>query len=509
MLAQENSKYDIRNLSTNTKYSDFGLSFTADGKVVFASSKGGGKKWKTNNEPYLNLFLGEMDKESLVGELEPLSRKINSSMHESNAVFTSDGKTVYFTRNNILNGKKRRDKKGVNNLKIFRAILGEDGKWDGLEELPFNKDSYSVGHPALNEDETILYFTSDMPGGIGETDLWKVEVLENGSFGEPINLGEGVNTSSREMFPVINNGVLYFSSNGHQNNLGGLDIYKAEIVNGGFENIRSVGIPLNSAADDFSLIQTNEGTEMKSGYFSSNRLGGKGNDDIYYFEETPPAVVVCEQYVKGKVIDKRTFNPVVDALVTLKGEHGDTIKQVKSDREGKYSFTISCEKNYHITAVKKPYRKAEKSFSATDVHGIVVNLSLEMDEFVNVGDKLLVNINPIYFDFDEFKIRKDARIELNKVISIMKKYPALIIETGSHTDARGNDLYNIKLSSLRASSTVRYIVSHGISLDRITGQGYGEKVLTNHCSNGVRCSKTEHQLNRRTEFVILNPEVLD
>lgn len=511
MLGQEseNLEYDIRNLSTNTKYSDFGLSLTADGKAVFASSKGGGKKWKTNNEPYLNLFQGTMVKDSLVGELGPLSSKINSSMHESNAVFSSDGKTVYFTRNNILKGKKRRDKKGWNNLKIFKATLGEDSNWDNLEELPFNNDSFSVGHPALNKDETILYFTSDMPGGIGETDIWKVAILEDGIYGEPVNLGEGINTSSKEMFPGINNDEFYFSSNGHQNNIGGLDIYKAEITASGFENIINLGAPLNSQADDFSFIQTNEKTALKSGYFSSNRTGGKGNDDIYYFEQIPPVVILCEQYVKGKVIDKRSLKPVAGALITLRGEDGATLDQVKVDSLGEYRFTIACKKQYHLTAEKAPYQMAEKYFSASDKHGIVVNLSLEMDEFVNVGDKLMVNIKPIYFDFDDAKIRRDAAFELNKVIAVMKKYPTLIIESGSHTDARGNDIYNIKLSSRRALSTVKYITNHGISSDRISGKGYGENILVNNCSNGVKCSETMHQLNRRTEFVILNPEVLN
>jgi len=505
---QENLQYDIRNLSTNTKYSDFGISFTAKGEAVFASSKGGGKKWKTNNEPYLNLFQGIIEKDSLVGEINSLSSEINSVMHESNAVFSADGKTVYFTRNNILKGKKRRDKNGWNNLKIYKATVGVGNEWGNIKELPFNNDAYSVGHPALNQDETILYFTSDMPGGIGKTDLWKVDILEEGTFGSPENLGDQINSSNREMFPVINNNILYFSSNGHRNNIGGLDIYKAEITSNGFENIKSVGVPLNSAADDFSFVQTNGSAEIISGYFSSNRPGGKGNDDIYYFEQIPPIIEICEQYVKGEVIDEKTFKPIPGAVVTLSEENGVVVKQMKVDQQGKYSFTILCKENYHITAEKEQYSSIDKYFFASDEQGLVVNLSLEKDDFINVGDKVLVNINPIYFDFDDAEIRQDASYELNKVIAVMKKYPNLIIESGSHTDSRGNDYYNIKLSSRRALSTVKYITSHGISPDRITGQGYGEKMLTNNCFNGVECSETEHQLNRRTEFVILNPEIL-
>ncbi len=511
MIGQEKELpvYRIENLSLNTKYSDFGLSFNAEREAVYTSAKGGGKKWKRNNQPYLNLYKEMVVKDSVIGSYSSLSEKINTKLHESNAVFTKDGQTVYFTRNNMLKGRKRRDKNGWSNLKIYKASISSDGIWDNIMELPFNSDAYSVGHPALNKEETVMYFTSDMPGGIGQTDIWKVQLEGNDTYGVPINLGPLINTLKKEMFPSVNGNELFFSSNGQQENFGGLDMYRVVISGQDNNKVVNLGRALNSISDDFSFLKTNTGSELITGYFSSNRAGGEGSDDIYYFELIPPVIEECTQYVKGKVMDKITFKPVQGAVVVLKSEAGVVLKEVETDVYGWFDFVINCEDNYHLTATKEPYETTEKYFLASDTNGITVNLVLEMNEFVNVGDKLLININPIYFDFDDAQIRIDAAYELNKVIAVMKKYPTLIIESGSHTDARGNDVYNLNLSTRRASSTVRYITNHGIATHRISGKGYGEEVLTNHCSNGVECSESEHQLNRRTEFVILNPDVLN
>lgn len=513
LFAQEDS-YEVKNIAENTKFSDFGVSFLGDNTAVFASSRKGkksirNKKWSGNKQPFLELYTGTVNDSGEIENLELFSDNINSKYHESNIIFTKDNKTVYFTSNNYYEKKFRKDSLGWNNLQMYRAEVSTDGTWNNITPMPFNNDHYSVGHPVLNKDETQLYFTSDMPGSMGGTDIFVVAINEDGSYGTPRNLGPNVNTHKKEMFPFVDeNDVLYFSSDGYFEGLGGLDIYAAKISgNEVRERALHLDMPLNSASDDFGIVFKNG---QRTGYFSSNRVGGKGDDDIYYFKELKPLDFDCKQVVHGVVREKETGALLPGALVKLYDKNGEVVESVIADDFAAFSFKVACKDAYKVIGEKENYAKDSQEFETTDEQDLELELGLFLDrpEFVSIRGVLMVNINPIYFDLDKSFIRPDAAIEIEKVVRIMKKYPELKIDMGSHTDSRAPDDYNDALSERRAASTLEWIIGRGIDPSRISGKGYGETQLVNKCSNDVKCSEAEHQLNRRTEFVIVNPEVI-
>ncbi|WP_273568668.1 cell envelope biogenesis protein OmpA [Maribacter halichondriae] len=253
--------FDIKNMAVNTEYSDFSPMFLDSNQVVFASARDSSffntRRYKWNDQPYLDLYVAKINEESQdLKDALKFSKKINTKYHEASVTFSPDNSTMYFTRNNY--GKKlKRDKNGVNHLKIYRSTK-VDGEWSEAEEVPFNSDDYSTGHPALSPDGKQLYFVSDMPGSIGETDIFVVDVLEGGSFSEARNLGPEINTEKKEMFPFINDKKLYFSSNGHTG-LGGLDVFEVAYDDEeGFQEVVNVGRPVNSNLDDFSYIVDEE-----------------------------------------------------------------------------------------------------------------------------------------------------------------------------------------------------------------------------------------------------------
>jgi outer membrane protein OmpA-like peptidoglycan-associated protein len=269
-----------------------------------------------------------------------------------------------------------------------------------------------------------------------------------------------------------------------------------------------LGNSMNSPKDDYAFIINKE---KREGYFSSNRAGGKGDDDIYYFKEDIPAVIVCDQTINVLVKNKKTGEVMPDAFVKITSNEDILIDNLTTNEEGLFKFNANCLTNYKITGSKRFFIENSKLVKTTNQNNIEQTVILELlpDEFIVVRDRVMIDINTIYFDYDKYNIRHDAALELDKVVAIMKKYPELKVESGSHTDSRGPDSYNDILSDKRAKATVEYIISKGITPDRISGKGYGEKQLTNKCSNGVRCPEDAHQLNRRTEFVIINPEVIN
>ncbi|MBT8317756.1 MAG: OmpA family protein [Lutibacter sp.] len=507
--------YRIKNISENTKLADFGVAYYGENEAVFASSRKDksirNRKWYLNKQPYLELFKGTLAEEGEINNVERFSETINTKYHESNVTFTKDLKTVYFSRDNYINKKTNKDDEGWVLIQLYKATVGDNGEWTNIEPMPFNSDNYQTGHPVLNFQENKLYFTSDMPGSLGSTDIFVVDIYSDGTFGEPVNLGPNVNTRRKEMFPFIDdNNVLYFSSNGyHEEAKGQLDVYATKII--GKEAIEpaiNLGYPINSKSDDFAFVKK---SGKNWGHFSSNREGGKGDDDIYYFEEIAPDERDCNQLVEGVVREKETGALMPGALVVLYGEDGEKIESVIADKYASFTFKLDCKTPYKVVGSKQNYDKDSEEFETSDVRDLelAIGLTLTPSEFIVVRGKLMVNINPIYFDLDKSNIRDDAAIELEKVLRIMQKYPKIKIDLGSHTDSRAPDLYNVKLSERRAQSSLNWIIEKGIDPSRITGKGYGETQLVNKCANGVKCTEEEHQLNRRTEFVILNPEAVD
>jgi outer membrane protein OmpA-like peptidoglycan-associated protein len=508
VYGQEN--YKIKNLEVNTKYSDFGVSYYGTDAIYASAKKDHNKSKKnwTNGQPYLELYRGVIDSTGEILDSGTFSSNVNTKYHESNAVFTKDLKTVYFTRNNYFQNHYGKDTLGWNNLKMYRADVDETGNWVNISPMPFNNDNYSVGHPALSPDEKKLYFTSDMPGSMGMTDIFSSAINQDGSYGAPMNMGSQVNTYGKEMFPYVSEkGNLYFSSDS-RGGLGGLDVYMVPLNNKMMAPV-NLGSPINSASDDFAFIIDNN---KKSGYFSSNRSGGHGDDDIYYFDELKAPELACSQVIAGVVRDKSNGALLPGALVTLyKG--GQKIESVIVGSDAAFSFTkMDCSTSYKVTGDKDMYTGVEESVTTTEQADLELGLELNLapdakgvaaTAAIDRCQYALDNINTIYFDLDKYYIRPDAAIELEKIVKTMKRCTDIKVVAGSHTDSRASNAYNVKLAQNRAQSTVDYIISRGIDASRITPKGFGETQLLNRCSDGVKCSEGEHQVNRRTEFVIV------
>lgn len=791
LLTGQNSPgvYTVKNAKINTLDSDFGTAFYGDDKVVFAAPKQGFTLSREENsgQPFLDLYVGEVTEDGQIIKKQKLPGEINTKYHEGMVSFTKDLKTVYFSANNFVKQKKKKNKKKATGyLHLFRADITESGEWTNLTMLPFNGEKFSTGHPVLNRDDTKLYFVSDRPESYGKTDLFVVDIREDGSFSEPRNLGANINTSEREMFPFIGkDNVLYFSSDGLPG-LGELDVFASKIFDSTQSEPINLQEPVNSEFDDFAYIIDDH---KSRGYFSSNREGGHGDDDIYSFVASPPIYIECQQEISGVVRDIDTQELIPDALIVLYDAKGKELESFISSKENaSFSFEQSCNTNYtikgylegyligeldiktvndlnappidiilHLTtdpdAVQnviastntldengtsdelntsgddavteqssanikdnsssvsqvngdaKPVQANSNSMAAAGTTGLVAaskindreeeensdestvvasqsdvesnsELAIKSEENVNpnqskevsraeaeagvyassamvisndentidasiadddtsvekaseievvgssndqeleseiqktsadevssnlnesqiadgetigmtaeeiqkqkeelnsqtvtkkevsvqniegakseeesvlaersedeksinekelsdttnkpeiamnmtsdvseteqdamtasspiVGGTEGIKINTIYFDFDKHDIRFDAKIELDKIAVVLKENPQTKIKVHSHTDSRGKKSYNSKLSNHRARKTVQYLLEKGIEEERITGEGHGELELAEVCTKQLPCTELRHQLNRRSEFLIVD-----
>ncbi len=607
--------------SVNSDKADFGPAFYSEG-IVYSSESNVKDKTKIYNwreAPFLDLFYAKQDGDNSnnLGAPEAFKGKANTWVHEGTVTFSQDFKTMYFTRNNYQNGIVGYDteqKLNTVNLKIYEAKSDGNEKWGSVKELPFCSDDFSVGHPTLSADEQALYFVSDMPGGYGETDIY-VSYRSGDSWSSPENLGPEINTEGREMFPFISkDNTLYFASDALPG-LGGLDVFSSQLQEDGTwsapENLR---YPINTNTDDFAFIID---ASNAKGYFSSNRPGGKGDDDIYSFNKLTNIllgiVVDCntqepiegakvELIENGKVMQKRNTNakggfsfpispgksyevkasrtnyedgsqqistvgmsgtqvevkiplcpkggpgstaavkckgegivfdkstkkPVEGAIVTLTNVDTREERTVVTDAEGKYSFDLDSESDFVIHAAKEYFFTEVKSVSTKgrdcaspaesqmpldfpiikviDETKIGPNGQIQPQDQVIITDGIpsdYLNLNHIYYDFDEHYIRKDAKPELDKVVDFMYRNPSIILELRSHTDSRGTHEYNQALAERRAQAALDFIIGRGIGGTRISAKGFGETQLTNECSDGIPCDDAKHQDNRRTEFAIV------
>ncbi len=494
------SKFVVEPVNTNTKYSDFGPAYYMD-KLVFSASNRDTRNFKThnwNNLPYLDLFVADMDSEGNLSNAQELKGQINTPYHESTPAFTKDGKTAYFTRNNFTGGKTASDRRRTIKLKLYKATLGSNGEWSDGVELPFNDNEYSVSHATLSKDEKRLYFASDMPGTLGQADLWYVDILGNNSYGTPVNLGDKINTRGKETFPFISeNNNLYFSSN-RRGGTGGLDVYIATLdEEGKIDSISNFGPPVNSRQDDFGFIIKES---QKMGFFTSNVAGGRGSidDEIYRFTEE------CVMTIVGLVIDTDTQEFLSGTTVSLLDSDKNTIENISVSEDGRYTFTVECDTHYFLNGSKEGYYSQEKPVYTPKEGGVIeTSLELKLKDPCPPNDLgCRLSLQPIYFDYDRAEIRQDAEIELAKILAAMRQYPQLVISIESHTDSRGNDTYNQKLSGKRAKSTLDWLEERGIDYSRMSSIGHGESELQNRCENDVECTEVEHQLNRRSMFLI-------
>ncbi len=508
-IKENSGRYKIENAGINSKHSDYGTTFMGT-KVVFASARDTGNFSKRihtwTGDYFTNLYAAPIAEDGSLGPVDKFGKKLNTKFHEDTPAFTKDGKTVYFTRNNYLDQKKGFDASKVTLLKIYTAKVNKDGQWDDITALPFDSDAYQTAHPALSPDEKTLYFASDMPGTRGQSDLYRVAINGDGTFGTPENLGDAINTPGRETYPFVNDdNELYFASDG-QPGLGGLDIFITRLPKDGslnFKQVLNVGEEANSPKDDFALIIN---SKTKRGFLSSNRDGGQGSDDIYKFLETRP--IWCEQLLYGVVTDAKTHEVLPNAKLLLFDEKFKQLGETTSDKDGKYEFKegVECGSKYYVRTSLETYTTKESPVIIGKKDGKTeLNVELEKaQKQVKVGDDIadVFGINLIYFDLDKWNIRPDAAIDLAKILDVLEQYPTMKLDIRSHTDCRASAAYNEKLSDRRAKSTRDWLISKGVSPARLTAKGYGESQLINRCSDGVECTEAEHQLNRRSQFII-------
>ncbi len=516
MIDFQSGRFDIENArEINSFTADFGPSFYyGKDQVVFATARDTGgfvkRKHDWNEQSFLELYTTNIDGAGKLTEARRLSSILNSKWHESTTTFSADGNRVYFTRNNTVNEKLYGDNESLTRLKIYRSDRSGDS-WSDPVSVSLNGDEFNTAHPALTPDGKMLFFVSDREGTVGYdvdadftgSDLWVADVADDGSLSNPRNVTD-LNTTGRETFPFVSkSNVLYFASNGHQG-LGGLDVFASQIgTNGTMGEVINVGKPINTPFDDFGYIVNDDN---KQGYFTSNRYGGMGDDDIYRFIQTQDLRNPCEIVVKGVVTDEFTGEPLSNAIVTINNQDYEANEPIVTASDGAYMFKIGCEMDYIIRASKDGFIPDEKVFT-TPKNNTTVQVPLKLQNAslpVLECDDLasILDIEQIYFDFDKSAIRNDAAQELSKILAFLEMYPKTKIDIRSHTDSRGDDNYNEQLSERRAQSTRSWLVEKGIDSNRITAKGYGEQRLVNDCSNGVPCTAAQHQMNRRSEFIV-------
>lgn len=415
-LLSQQEKFTVEKTALSTEFSEFGA-IQSHGKVYFASARNtSGKTYGWNKQPTLDIYAANSENGNFT-DIKPLEGDVNTKFNEGSVTISADGTKMYFTRTNYFEGKYEKDNEGVSNLKIFTAEKNGE-KWQNIKTLSFNSDAYSTGHPALSFDGKTLYFASDMPGGFGKTDIYKVTVNTDGSFGKPENLGATINTSADEQFPFVGkDGTLYFSSNGNLG-LGGLDVFYAKPTNGHFGEAINIGKPVNSTQDDFAFFIDDA---TSKGFVSSSRNGSSGSDDIFSISLIP----------------------------------------------------------------SKPEAKP---------------LAAEPAVVIKTIEEEVLAFEPANFDFDSSEITTENALKLDKIIEVMKKNPTLEIKINSYSDNIGDADYNLKLSKKRAQATVDYIVSKGISKNRISGEGYGSSNQKVVCTD---CTPEQNIENRRSEFLII------
>jgi len=525
-IKANSGRYEIADAGINSKDSDYG-SALIDNKLVFTSARDTGgiikKNFKWTNKSISALYSVDLMPDGSISNPVFFHKKgLKTRFNESTPVFTKDGKTMYFTKNNSINGKRGQSENKVTLLKLYKAILIND-EWSNVQELPFNSDQYSVAHPALSFDEKILYFASDMPGTLGLSDLFKVSINNDGTYGKPENLGADINTEGRETFPFISNdNEIYFASDGRPG-LGGLDVFVAKINNdGSFEEVQNLGEPINSKQDDFAFIIN---SKNRNGFFSSNRENSLGLDDVYRFTEIRK--LVCEQDLKGTVTDAETNQTLSNVTLSLFNEAYQFVAEVVSDQNGNYIFpNVKCGKKYFIKTSKTDYEIKEVPIALKRINGKTTLAIAIRKKFTPLVAKQVVvkttKVNPViiksikvgtdlakllhipmnFFDLGKATIKKSSEPQLQKIVDILNQYPTLKLDIRSHTDSRQSAENNMVLSEKRAQSTKNWLIQKGIDGNRLAAKGYGETKLVNRCADGVKCTEQEHQQNRRSEFII-------
>ncbi|ARS37237.1 OmpA family protein [Pontibacter actiniarum] len=500
----------------NAGFSDFSPVQYGNNGVIFTSDRGvnkGDKEAKIfgwTGRPYLQLFMAQQNAQGEWGRPEALQEVVNTDFHNATASTAQDGQKLYFTRTQMVPAlgntnidptswvEKQEKPNYVNRLEIYTAEK-QGGSWSNVQPFSYNKvEEYSVGHPAVSPDGQVLYFASDMPGSLGDTDIFYSTRQADGTWGEPVNAGPVVNTSGRESFPYVDAaGKLYFASDSHTG-MGGMDIFSAEGEQGNWRAVRNLGYPINSPQNDYGIMFTEPG---ERGLLSSNRDSQNGTEDIYAFTVLQkPVVLAITTLGRFQNDKKRTVQeplPETRILVARKNSKDSTV--VITDKEAKHYMEARTGNTYAFSGSKIGYLKMGTDVAVPASAPDTMQVALIFDK--NEVEKAIV-LDNIYYDLDKWEIRPDAAKELDKMVTLLKNNPRVEIELSAHTDSRESAQYNQLLSERRAQAAVDYLVSKGIDSSRLTAKGYGKTRLVNRCATGVECSEAEHQMNRRTEFTI-------
>lgn len=486
-LESKQPQFEVKSLDINSDKSDFGA-ILRESTVYFASARNAARKtYGWTDEPYLDIYEATYNVDGTITNATPMVG-INTKWHDGPATFSQDGKTVYYSGESFNEKQYEKDKEAnarKSRVQLFKATkLGE--KWGNVTPLPFNSVEYSVGNPSLSKDGKTLYFASDMPGGIGGIDIWKVSIATDGSFGTPENLGSKVNTESDESFPFIteDNQTLYFASKGRQG-FGGYDVFAHTLSSGETTNM---GAPVNSSQDDFAFSYYKE---REIGFVSSNRNGGV--DNIFMVKP------LCKVEVAATITDAKTGKPLSNAKVSVMDSKKNVVASERTGANGKTSLYVGCDQEYSVQASADGYEPATQPIKVAKEKRTEVSIALSPIEVTITETEVI--LPPIFFEFDKSNITEEGANVLNKLVEVMKANPNMVILAKSHTDNQGSDRYNLNLSDRRAKSTVQYIISQGISKDRITGKGMGESEPKHNC--GENCTEEQHAENRRSEFLIV------
>ena len=479
--------YNIKPSGISTDKSDFSA-VLHDNNLYFTSSRNGSRKtYGWTEEPFLDIYKADYNADGTITNASSVT-DLNSKWHDGPITLSADGSTAYFASESFKEKIAEKDKKAnakYSQIYLFKAVKNGD-KWVEITSLPFNDKTFSNSNPSLSRDGKTLYFSSNRPLGVGGTDIWKVAIDADGTYGEPQNLGKTVNTEGNETFPFIadDNKTLYFASSG-QPGFGGLDVYQIDLSNGAEAN--NLGKPVNTEKDDFAFT-FNE--NKKVGFLSSNR---NGNDDIFVVSP------ICGVDVQIVVKDAKTAAILTNASVSILDDKKNVIATEMSNEKGEVNYSLACDRSYVIQASKDGYEG--NTFAVKESNGQKVNLDAPLQPIDVIVTETEIILKPIYFEFDKSNITQEGAFELDKLVQVMKNNQNLVILAKSHTDNRGSDQYNLSLSDRRAKSIGHYIVSKGIAADRISGKGMGELEPKVDC--GKDCNEEQHALNRRSEFLIV------
>ena len=486
-LVNKSKMFDVSETNFKNKgQSDFGPILNNDNTLYFVSTRNASNKTdKWNDQPYLDIFKSYRNEDGTLTEPTPV-KELNTPRHDGPVTISTDGNTLFFARDGLSEGqyeKTKNNKFKVGQQGLYKATK-VDGKWSQIEALPFNSITYSVTCPSLSKDGKIVYFSSNMPGGLGESDIWKVTIEANG-YGKPENLGARINSAGKENFPFITeDNVLYFASTGKQG-FGGFDIYKINLDL--TEQAQNIGTPVNSEKDDFSFSFNKA---INVGYFSSNR---NGMDAIFNVKP------ICTANAIVTVVNKKTGLAIPNAMVTILDVKGNIISTLPSKTDGKVNYDIECETEYNIQAKAQNFETANLTIQKIKSGQTIIQVQLVPEEVIITDTEVI--LKNVYFDFNKSNITSQGANELDKLVKVMKDYPNMVIFVKSHTDSKGSAAYNLKLSEQRAQATVQYLISKNIDSGRISGKGFGSSEQKINC--GANCTEEEHAQNRRSEFVIV------